>query len=141
MTSFRSKTFKELNNDGYTAWPRATVSARKKIPGGPHKVIQKIGTAASTAQIPALMTEAEKDDMLNEVGNSGSLIFLYETVTAKLLEMAPPVSEGVDNDLWTSILTFRRSGAPSGGGIPANARLTEAGDARITESGDYRVIE
>lgn len=59
MTSFKGTTFKELNSDGYTGWPRVTVSVKKKIPGGDDNVIQKIGTGPSRAQIPALLTAAQ----------------------------------------------------------------------------------
>lgn len=140
MTSFDGTTFKQLSDNGYVTWPKASVRVIKKIPGGPLNVIQKIGTGVSRVTIPALMTEAQKDTLLGKVGTSGSLIFTYETVTAKLEAMEPPVSQGIDNDLYVSALTFKRSSAPAGS-IVSNAILLEDGTYLLLEDGTNLLLE
>lgn len=141
MTTFDSTTFKELNGgDGYAQWPKTATSVLKKIPGGSVSVIQRVGTAVSRLTIPALMTEAQTSALLGKVGNSGSLVFTAETVTATLEAMESPISVGIGNDLYLSALTFRRSSAPAGS-IVTNAILLEDGTYLLLEDNSRLVLE
>lgn len=141
MTSFDGTTLIELNGGGgYVTWPKAAVSVLKKIPGGSVNVIQKIGTGVSRLSIPALLTAAQASALQGKVGNSGSLVFSYETVTATLEAMEPLVSVGIDNDLYQTTLTFRRSSAPAGS-VVSDAILLEDGTYLLLEDGTNLLLE
>lgn len=140
MTSFDSVQFTQLSADGYPTWPRTAVLVIKKIPGGSGNVVQRIGTATSRLSIPALMTAAQASAMLGKVGTTGSLAFEYETTTATLEAMEPPVSIGIDNDLYTSSLSFRRGSAPTGAAI-TNAILLQNGTYLLLEDGSNLLTE
>lgn len=132
MTSFDGTTFKELSADGYVTWPKAAVSVIKKVPGGALNVIQRIGTAVSRVTIPALVTAAQASALEGKVGDSGSLVFSDETVTATLEAIEPRISIGIGNDLFVTSLTFRRSSAPIGSAVA---------DAFLLEDGTYILLE
>jgi hypothetical protein len=103
-------------------------------------VIQKISTGLPRLMMPITGTKTQMQALLAKVGDEGSLIFSYETTTARLEAMAPPTSIGIDNDLYTATLTLIRSnGAITT--VPASAWLTESSETWITETGETWITE
>jgi hypothetical protein len=139
-TSFDSAAFLELASDGvYAGWSKTGSVVFKKIPGGDDTVIQKTGTGLPRLTMQALMTAAQLSAMYGKVGSSATLIFSYETCTARLEKIDGAQSIGIDNDIYTANLSFIRTGSVST--TPAAARVTEAGVVRVTEAGVIRIVE
>lgn len=107
--SFDGATLKQLSTDHKLAvWSKTGGFVIKKIPGGGN-VIQVIGLSFPRMSMPVIGTAAQMGSLKAKVGSSGTLIFHYETTTARLISMDAPVSIGIDNDLYTSALTFLRT--------------------------------
>ena len=140
MTSFSGIAFRELGNDGlYKLWSKAGIVVIKKIPGGGN-VIQKIGVGLPRLSMPIQCTAAQLTSLYAVVGDSASLVFSYETTTARLESIDPPARVSINADLYETTLSFIRSG----GGIsttPSTAFLTESGDTFVTEASDVFVTE
>ena len=136
MASFASATFDELGNDStYNIWSKAGIAVVKKIPGGDDSVIQKIGIDLPRLSMPVKGTAAQITALYDKVGDSGSLVFSYETCTARLESMEPPQSIGIDNDLYTSVLNFIRStSVVSALPVTSTAFITEAGETFILQT-------
>lgn len=140
MASFAAATFDELGNDStYNVWSKQGIAITKKIPGGAKNVIQKIGTDLPRMAMPIKGTASQITALYGKVGDSGTLIFSYETCAARLESMEPPQSIGIDNDLYTGVLSFIRTASVST--VSSTAWLTESGDTWITESGDTWIQE
>lgn len=135
-TSFAGAAFRQLS-DGqgrYAVWAKTGGFIIKKIPGGDKNVIQKFAPAFPRMTMPITGTAAQMVALQGKVGDSGSLIFHFETATARLLLMSEPVSIGIGNDLYFSSLTFIRSSTYFT--IPSTAWLTQTGETWLTQSGE-----
>jgi hypothetical protein len=110
--SFASVVFKEIGQgggQGYPVWAKAGNVVLKKIPGSGDTVIQVIGTKLPTAAIPARMTAAQLTSMYGVVGTSGTLVFHFESTTARLesIDQVEEFFHGADR--YTAVLHFIRS--------------------------------
>ena len=140
MASFASATFDELSNDHeYAVWSKQGIAVIKKIPGGDKNVIQKIAVDLPRMTMPIKGTAAQITALYGKVGDSGTLIFSYETCTARLERMEPPQSIGIGNDLYASALSFIRTASITS--VSTDTRITEAGVVRVTEASDTRIVE
>lgn len=141
MTSFDGVTIKgERGNDGtsFPTWNKPGVSVVKKIPGGDVNVIQIIGTGPARLGLAVKVTFAQLTSLYGKLGVTGSLVFSYETATAKLESIDTPVQIGTNDEYFTTLNFIRSSGVST---TPATAFLTEAGDILATEGGDAFVTE
>ena len=140
MGTFDGVTFQELGPE-YPIWSKSGTTIVKKIPGSSNNVIQKIGVDLPRLSLQVKLTAAQLTSMYGKVGNSASLVFSYETTTARLESIDPPVSIGIDNDIYLATLSFIRSSGAITGASGSSVRITESSDTRLTESGDIRVLE
>ncbi len=129
------------SGSGYAVWSKTGGFVIKKIPGGAKNVIQKFAQAFPKMTMPIEGTAAQMTALQGKVGVEGSLVFHFETCTARLLSMTAPISIGIDNDLYFSSLTFIRSSGYFAIATASTTRITEAGDIRLTEDGQVRIIE
>jgi hypothetical protein len=139
--SFDGSTYDPLSDGSsiYPVWSKAGIAVVKKIPGGSKNVIQKIGVGLPRMALPIKGTRAQMDALLGKVGDSGTLIFPYETCVARLESMEPPTSIGIGNDLYTSVLNLIRTASVST--VSSTAFITEGGDAFITEASETLIQE
>lgn len=110
MASFASATFDELGPDStYAVWQKDSNFVVKKIPGSADNVIQKIALARARLDMPIKATASQITALYGKVGDSGTLAFTYESVSATLEAMDSPLSIGIDNNLYTSVLHFLKT--------------------------------
>lgn len=139
--SFSGITFRERgrgSGQGFPVWSKAGVVVLKKIPGSGDTVIQAIGTQLPRLGLIVRVTAAQLTSLYAVVGTSATLVFHFETTTARLESIDTPVQMAA-NDVFEATLNLIRSSASIS--TPATARLTESGDTRVTESGDPRITE
>lgn len=139
--SFDGATLKQLSDGSgrYAVWSKTGGFVIKKIPGGDKNVIQKFSAAFPRMTMPITGTAAQMVALQGKVGEEGTLVFHFETCTARLLSMEPPVSIGIDNDLYFSALTFLRTSPYFT--VPLDAILLQTGRMLLTETGDYFILE
>ena len=70
--------------------------------------VSHIGLDVQKATIAGLVTAAELGALYDQVGESGSLIMDWETHTAVLESIDPPVRAEVGGDLFTIAMHFIR---------------------------------
>jgi hypothetical protein len=139
VASFDSAGFDELGQDSvYNIWSKSGIAITKKIPGGDKNVIQKIGVDLPRLAMPIKATASQITALYGKVGGSGTLVFSYETCTARLESMEQPQSIGIGNNLYTSQLNLIRLVSV---GTPTTGFITEVGETFITEGGDTLIEE
>src|SRR5262249_37195209 len=112
----------------------------KKIPGGDVNVIQVIGEALPRLSMPIACSAAELSALYGKRGGEASLVFSYETTTARLEPIAPPSLAAVGPALYFASLSV----IPSSGAItsvPSTALITEDGATLLTEAGESIIQE
>src|SRR5919202_653785 len=110
MASFDGATFKELSQDGrFAVWSKAATIVVKKVPGGDLNVIQVIGQALPRLTMPIACSASELTALYGKRGNEATLVFSYESTTARLESIAPPALAAVGSDLYFTSLSFIRS--------------------------------
>ena len=135
MASFAGINFLETpQGEGYPAHGVADLFAIKDRPNE-SPAFQEIGADLQRATIGILVTGAELLALYDQCGESGSLIFDWETCDAFLAGVGETRRAGLEDVYESSLDLIRLSGSP------LDARLTEAGDTRITEAGAIRIIE
>jgi hypothetical protein len=142
MTSFDGVSFKELTQDStYPTWSKSGNTLIKNIPGGSKNVIQKVGTDLPRLAMPVQLTAAQLASLKTkaEAATVGTLIFSYETCTARLQSVDSPASVGIDNDIYPATLNFIRTGSVST--TPTTAILAENGNPLITEASEFFIQE
>jgi hypothetical protein len=142
MTSFDGVSFKELTQDStYPTWSKSGNTLIKNIPGGSKNVIQKVGTDLPRLAMPVQLTAAQLASLKTkaEAATVGTLIFSYETCTARLQSVDSPASVGIDNDIYPATLNFIRTGSVST--TPTTAILAENSNPLITEASEYFIQE
>lgn len=140
--SFDSAAFRELSSgDGYATWGKASTFATKKIPGSDDTVLQLAGIALPKLAMPIMGTASEMAALLGKVGVEGSLVFTYETVTARLESMEPPVSIGIGNDLYVSTLHLIRSSGAISPAPDTGSLILDSDRAVVTDDGGALVTD
>lgn len=137
MGSFDGATFKERGRNAQTwpLWGKAGIAVIKKIPGGPKNVIQKLTIDMPRLDLVVRVTAAELAALYGKVGVEGSLVFSYETCTARL-ERMDGEEVGAGNDRYfVTLHLLRSSGAIAG--TPATALLSDSGAYLLSDGGDY----
>lgn len=124
---------------GFAVWSKAAGFVVKKIPGGSKNVIQTFAPALPRMTMPIVGTAAQMLALQAKVGVQGTLVFHFETTTARLLSMGPPVSIGIDNDLYFSTLELIRSSPYFA--VQPDAILMQTGAQILLETGDYFQLE
>lgn len=110
MASFDGAAFDELGPDStYAIWQKEGVFTTKKIPGSADNVIQKIALGVPRLDMPIKGTASQITALYGKVGDSGTLAFTYESTNATLESMDSPLSIGIDNNLYTSVLHFLKT--------------------------------
>lgn len=110
MASFDGAGFDELGPDStYNVWQKDSNFVVKKIPGSADNIIQKIAVGVPRLDMPIKGTASQITALYGKVGTSGTLAFTYESTSARLESMDSPLSIGIDNNLYTSVLHFLRT--------------------------------
>lgn len=138
--SFDGSGFGELASGGtFAVWSKAGAIVIKHIPGSNKNVIQKIGVGLPRLALPIKATSAQLTALYAKVGDTGTLVFGYESASTWLESITGVAEQGAGKNVYTATLNLIRLASVSS--TPFAARITESGDVRVTEASDIRIVE
>jgi len=135
MASFSGITIKEKGRgggQGFPVWSVGGTVAIKKVPGGSSNTIHTTSIKPPTLAMPVRVTGAQLTSLYGVVGTSATLVFHYESTTARL-ESIDNVEEYFHNqDAYYATLNFTRS-APFSTPTPTHAATVQYNHSTIDD--------
>jgi hypothetical protein len=123
----------------FPVWGKAGSIVIKRVPLGNKNVIQKIAVGLPRLALVVKVTAAQLAALRGKIGVEGTLVFGYESATARLESITGAAEQSAGHDVYFATLNLIR--LASVGSTPSTARVIESGDTRVTESGDIRIVE
>jgi hypothetical protein len=110
MGSFRSHTFGEYGEGAggpYGAWPAGAGAVEKDRPADT-SIVQLIGADVPRFNLVVRVTKAELQALYDDVLETGSLVFGYETTDALLCAIPEAAEQGAGQDVYLATLDVIR---------------------------------
>lgn len=107
--SFNGYTFKERGGGGtYPTWAKKELLSIKQLAGNNGYTVQSIGEDVQTLALVARCTQAELTALFDQVLESGSLVYGYETHDAILMSIDSAAEQLAGKDTYFATLNFVR---------------------------------